>query len=130
MLLFEKDRLLKLSSTLDNLSEYCYINLKTKYPEIFGSCTLANIIVKGKQVIFNIDSGSIPNTYSQGTLYTLPEELKYLMPSQYCFGVLCTSNAVPICIWLNPGARKIGTYSQNSVTPATALYGQLSWIIV
>lgn len=86
--------------------------------------------MKGKQVIFNIDSGSIPNTYSQGTLYILPEELKYLMPSQYCFGVLCTSNAVPICIWLDPGARKIGTYSQNSVTPATALYGQLSWIIV
>ena len=86
--------------------------------------------MKGKQVIFNIDSGPIPNTYSQGTLYILPEELKYLMPSQYSFGVFCTSNGISICVWLNPVARKIGTYSQHSVTPATALYGQLSWIIV
>ena len=115
---------------LDNLSEYKYINLKTRYPEIFGACTLASLTKKGKQIIFDIDSGKVPETYSDGTLYIFPEELKYLMPSQYSFGVFCTSNGLTICVWLNPGARKIGSYSNNSITPATALYGQLSWIIV
>lgn len=112
---------------LSNLEEYEFINLKEKYPDNFTDTTLALIYRKGKNVIFTVDTG-IPITNK--LLYSFPNELKYLMPSFMVFSVLCDTRKNSLPIFLNPNKLTIETYSIELTNFYSALYGQISWVII
>ena len=110
---------------LSNLNEYEQINLKEKYPNHFNNVTFATIYRKGNNVIFTIDTGVPVN---EKTLYFFPQELKYLMPKNFVFSVMCDTKKSALPIFLDPWKLTVETYS-NELSFYSALYGQISWVI-
>ena len=113
------------SDRLSNLNEYEQINLKEKYPNHFNNVTFATIYRKGNNVIFTIDTGVPVN---EKTLYFFPQELKYLMPKNFVFSVMCDTKKSALPIFLDPWKLTVETYS-NELSFYSALYGQISWVI-
>ena len=113
------------SDRLSNLNKYEQINLKEKYPNHFNNVTFATIYRKGNNVIFTIDTGVPVN---EKTLYFFPQELKYLMPKNFVFSVMCDTKKSALPIFLDPWKLTVETYS-NELSFYSALYGQISWVI-
>ena len=110
---------------LSNLYTYEEIDLKKKYPNNFPNVTVAKIYKKAQNIILTIDTG-VP--IKEKKLYSFPEELKYLMPSNFVFSVLCDGNRNSLPVFIDPWNLSIETYATD-MKFFSALYGQINWLI-
>ena len=111
-----------LDSEFYNLNDYKITNVPMQ------ECTLRRY---GKVVNLNFDSGNAFNglLMNDSTLFSLPEELNHLFPSNAIFGTLNWKDGQLAAELVLIMSGSINIWNWRHVTIPSATYGSLVWIL-